>query len=364
MPEKRSGVLARAGRGSVSTRSPKGNQLGRSHSFGGGSGEGAFSLTEVTVPDHRSNLHGRASAKTAAAAAKPEDHHADGEHVGEHAEGDKLVLRGDPVAPLTAFRFDLTASTPLPATVKTDLLLSMVQASVAQHVPPEGQQAWDAFFASSENRRLVEDLFWYRYLTDHQVGLEEEATKFMTAKIFYRMSASFVHLFRRTPKRHLDHILRVYPGALSQAVYLAFFVACPHECVALDGRWKTMLERDVSGWCTGMPARISTFRSWAVSHFDVTPEDRYPAHVLTLVEKQLEREGVATSRHLQASKQKKRRKHSNAASAAAAAAGSTSVGGGIGGGGAGGGEGHHEALQLGNKTVKRRPTLPLTRPSR
>ena len=30
----------------------------------------------------------------------------------------------------------------------------------------------------------------------------------------------------------------------------------------------------------------------------------------------------------------------------------------------GGGEGHHEALQLGNKTVKRRPTLPLTRPIR
>ena len=41
--------------------------------------------------------------------------------------------------------------------------------------------------------------------------------------------------------------------------YLAFFVACPHECLGFDGQWKTNLERDVSGWCTGMPGRASTY---------------------------------------------------------------------------------------------------------
>eukprot|EP00750_Incisomonas_marina_P021696 INCI4633.1.p1 GENE.INCI4633.1~~INCI4633.1.p1 ORF type:complete len:563 (-),score=96.53 INCI4633.1:1649-3337(-) len=368
MNKQRSSVLSRAG---SSVASPKQAKKATSSRTTPGGGSGAFALTEVQIPesqhDHQQqnqeklehDVDRNKSSPSADGSSSPSS-----ENSQLRREGGKLLLRGDPAAPLSSFRFNPGATTPLPSTVNVEKVLSAVQVSV--DLPAESQAPWATFFGSPENRKLIEDLFWYRYLTEHQQGLDEEATTFMAKKLFFRMSASFVHLFRRTPKRHLDHILKVYPSALSQTVYLAFFVSCPHECVGLDGKWKTNLERDVSGWCTGMRTRASTYRSWAVNHFDVTPVERYPAHVLTRVEKQLQREGVASSQHVQASRSKAKRHHRTASSATPGHSTLNSS------------HGHRRTqssshghvpktpstLQLGKTERKQRPSLPLNRPIR
>lgn len=384
MSKQRSSVLSRAGSSSVASPKKAKAASTRAPTTPGG-GSGAFALTEIQIPeqhhdrqqqnhqekpDHDTARNRRNSSSSSAADGQSSSAPPSADNAQLRREGGKLLLRGDPEAPLSSFRFNPGATTPLPSTVNVEKVLSAVQASV--DLPGESQAPWADFFGSPENRKLIEDLFWYRYLTEHQQGLDEEATTFMAKKMFFRMSASFVHLFRRTPKRHLDHILKVYPGALSQTVYLAFFISCPHECVGLNGKWKTNLERDVSGWCTGMRTRASTYRSWAVNHFDVTPVERYPAHVLTRVEKQLQREGVASSQHVQASRSKAKRHQRTASSTVTPGHSALNSS-----------HGHrrtqsssHHAhspktpsaatttLQLGKTERKQRPSLPLNRPIR
>lgn len=154
----------------------------------------------------------------------------------------KFLLKGDPVAPLSGFRFNPSSATPLPSTVNVESVIASVMGAVK--ISRGLMPAWNTFFGADENQALIEDLFWYCYLKDHQERFDESTSKFMVEKIFTRMATNFVNLFRKTSPRYLDQILQKFPGALSQAVYLAFFVSCPYECLSFNGTWKTELEKN------------------------------------------------------------------------------------------------------------------------
>ena len=164
--KKRSSVLARAGHGAVRAGSPRSGGGGGGSVVPGSTG-GAFALTELQLtsnpaassssskpeqqPQPQSSEHQQQQA------AEDEDHLLLEEHL---RGGGKLLLKGDPAAPLTSVRFNPAAPTPLPSVVKTATVISRVQASVSSALPAESQLAWNHFFGSDENRRLVEDLFW------------------------------------------------------------------------------------------------------------------------------------------------------------------------------------------------------------
>jgi len=157
------------------------------------------------------------------------------------------------------------------------------------NVPKAQLDCWSHFFESDASMAILSDAFWWVYLqyfktelTDRPLTINGEVDERFT-----RMSSHFVSLVRLTRRdhpEHLDSILRRYPGALAQTLFLGFFIAFPMECVEFNRDFKMLLERLCWQWINGMQRTTTTHRKWKVKYHDLTPLDRYPAFIRARVD--------------------------------------------------------------------------------
>jgi len=162
-------------------------------------------------------------------------------------------------------------------------------------VPKNQQDCWSHFFESDECMAILSDAFWWVYLqyfktelTDQPLLINDEVDARFT-----RMASNFVSLVGQTRQHHgehLDSILRRYPGALAQTLFLGFFIAFPMQCVEFTRDFKLLLERLCWQWINGMQRTQTTHRKWKVKYHTLTQAERYPAFIRTRVDLEQDKE--------------------------------------------------------------------------
>merc|ERR1719199_891252 len=135
---------------------------------------------------------------------------------------------------------------PLPSTIPMDLVMTNIVNNLDQTRGwlPQSRTMWFKDFKSPPSRAVISDTFWFCICWYFKSGKHVDIEK----RLYDRISANFVRLFRSVSQGRKDFFFISYADAVAQAVLYAMFLAYPKSRVHFTATFRKQLVIRAARW--------------------------------------------------------------------------------------------------------------------